>query len=142
MSEQEKPANYDDEPVKYCARCYSLKVKYEDAIDSECCADCGSSDILEAPIEEWEKKYEKRYKHKFTEKNDDPKKSFIFKMPIEKLKTKVYESEHWREIIHHLYPRFPGGFGRADSIILLFDKLIKDNKIEELKLYLYNKLKR
>jgi len=134
--------DYDSEPVRYCAKCYSLKIKYEESIDSECCADCGSSDVLEAPIEEWEKKYERRYGHKFTEKNNDPKKSFIFKLPLNKLKTKVYESESCREIIKALYPRFPGGLSRADAVILFFDTLIKQNRLDELKLLLFNKYKK
>jgi len=142
MDTQEITNDYDSEPVRYCAKCYSLKIKYEESIDSECCADCGSSDVLEAPIEEWEKMYERRYGHKFAEKNNDPKKSFIFKLPIQKLKTKVYESEFCRDIIKTMYPKFPGGLGRADSVILFFDTVIKQNRLEELKLLLFNKLKR
>jgi hypothetical protein len=141
MSEIDKTQDYDSEPVRYCARCYSLKIKYEEVIDSECCADCGSSDILEAPIEEWEKKYERRYGHKFTVKESDPKKTFIFKLPLEKLKTKVYESPMWKDIIRSVYPSFPGGLGRADSIILFFDTLIKQGRLDELKMILYKRFK-
>ena len=65
MSVEEKNQEYDSEPVKYCARCFSLKIKYEESIDAECCGDCGSSDILESSIEEWEKKYERKYGKKF-----------------------------------------------------------------------------
>ena len=127
MSVEERNQDYDSEPVRYCARCYSLKVKYEESVDYECCGDCGSSDILEAPIEEWEKKYERRYGHKFTQKEQDPKNTFIFKLPLDKLKAKVYESSQWREIINAIYPKFPGGYGKADSIILFFDTLVRQN---------------
>ena len=141
MSVEERNQDYDSEPVRYCARCYSLKVKYEESVDSECCGDCGSSDILEAPIEEWEKKYERRYGHKFTQKEQDPKNTFIFKLPLDKLKAKVYESSQWREIINAIYPKFPGGYGKTDSIILFFDTLVRQNKLNELKLLLYKRFK-
>lgn len=141
MDNPERVSDYNEEPVRYCARCYSLKVKYEEATDSEYCGDCGCTDILEAPFDVWEKKYESRYKHKFAEKNDDPKKSFIFKLSLDKLKQRVYDSEKWREIIKTIFPRFPEGYSRADSVILFFDAVIKHNKIEELKLLLYKYFK-
>lgn len=141
MSEENKNQDYDSEPVRYCARCFSLKIRYEESIDSEYCADCGSSDILEAPIEEWEKKYERRYKHKFAEREEDPKKTFIFKLPLEKLKTRIYESAKWKEIIKMMYPRFPEGYSKIDSIILFFDTLIRQNRIDELRLVLHKHFK-
>ena len=141
MSEEEKNQDYDSEPVKYCARCFSLKIKYEESIDSEYCADCGSSDILEAPVEEWEKKYETRYKHKFAQKTEDPKNSFVFKMSLDKLKSRIYGSAKWKDIIKSMYPHFPEGYGKADSIILFFDTLIKQNRINELKLLLFKHFK-
>ena len=136
MSEQERIQDYDAEPVKYCARCYSLKIKYEETIDADCCMDCGCSDTKEASIEEWERLYEKKYGRKFTVKNEDPRKSFIFRLPIDKLKAKVYESPFWRKIIQAVYPKFPGGLGKADSVILFFDKLIKENKLDDLRYFL------
>lgn len=141
MDNQERPNDYDSEPVRFCARCYSLKVKYDETLESEYCGDCGCTDVLEAPIEVWEQKYERRYGHKFTTKTEDPKKTFIFKMPIDKLKNKVYNSERWRDIIHAIYPKFPGGLGRADSIILFFDTLIKKNQLDELKMFLFKNFK-
>ena len=138
MTNQEKLNDYDLEPIRYCARCYSLKIKYEEIIDSECCGDCGCSDILTSSIEEWEKKYEQRYGRKFTEKSNDPRTSIIFKMPLEKLKAKMWENPAWNKILHMLYPHFPGGLGKADSLILLFDRLVKDNRLGDLKMILYN----
>jgi hypothetical protein len=130
--------DYDEEPVVYCAKCYSLKIKYEEAIDADCCMDCGCSDVLTSSIDEWEKLYEQRYGHKFTVKTHDPKKSFIFKLPLEKLKEKVFKDIHWRDIIQNIYPHFPGGLGRADSLILFFDKLTRDNRLDDLRLLLLN----
>lgn len=139
MTKEEKLNDYDSEPVKYCARCYSLKVKYEEAVDMECCAECGSSDIAEAPIHDWEQMYERRYGHKYAVKTEDPKKTFIFQLPMNKLKAKVYNNPQWHEIITTLYPRFPGGLSRVDCILLFFDKLIKDNRLDELRLLLFKR---
>lgn len=141
MSESGRNEDYNSEPLKYCAKCLSLKIKYEESVDSEYCAECGSSDILEAPVEEWEKKYENKYKRKFVVKEEDPKKSFIFRLPLKELKTKVYESTKWKEILKAMYPSFPEGYSKADSIILFFDTLIKQNKIDEFKLLLYKHFK-
>jgi len=137
MTNQEKLQDYDSEPVFYCTRCYSLKVKYEEAIDAECCGECGCSDIASCSIEEWETKFQKRYGNKYTVKSEDPRTSPIFKMTLEKLKTKVYEMPIWKNIIHALYPKFPEGLSKADSLLLLFDKLIKDNRLDDLKMLLY-----
>jgi hypothetical protein len=141
MDTQARPDDYDAEPVEYCARCYSLKVKHSDDLDIDCCADCGCTDILESPIEEWEKKYERRYGRKFTQKEEDPKKTFIFNLPLEKLKTKVYQSNIWKDIIHAVYPNFPGGLSKADSIILFFDTVVRQGRLNELKLLLLKKFK-
>lgn len=136
MKSDDTSNKYDSEPVCYCTRCYSLKIKYEKAIGFDCCMECGSLDIAKAPIEVWEQLYERRYGRKHVEKNEDPRKSFIFKLPIEKLKSKVYDSPVWKKIIKSLYPKFPGGLSKVDSVILFFDKLIKDNRIDDLKLFL------
>lgn len=141
MLEAKSFNDYDSEPVRYCARCYSLKVKYEEALDSECCGECGSTDILEASVEEWEHKYERRYGHKFTVREDDPKKTFIFKLSLKELMHKVADSPKWKEIIKGIYPHFPGGYGKADSIVLFFDTLVKQNRLGELKLFLFKHFK-
>ena len=128
--------DYDSEPVRYCARCYSLKVKYDEEMESEYCDDCGSSDILELPFEAWEKKYEQRYGHKFAVKTEDPKKTFIFNLSVEDLKKKVCNSDKWKEIIKSMYPSFQGGLTKAEAIILFFHTIIKENKLTDLKFLL------
>lgn len=133
--------NEDTEPVKYCARCYSLKIKYEEITDSEYCDKCGCTNILEAPFEVWEQKYEDRYKKKFLDNKRDPRKSPIFKLSLSQLKDKVYESSKWRDIIHTMAPNFPKGLNKSDSIILFFDFLCKNNKLEDLKFLLYKLIK-
>ena len=142
MPYQEPPNEYDLEPVKYCARCYSLKIKYEETTDSEYCGDCGCSDVLTSPIDVWEKLYENRYGHKFAVKGTDPKKSPIFQLPISKLKEKVYGSPAFDSIIHSLYPRFHRGLGRGEALMLLFDFLIRDNRLDDLRLTLLEHYKK
>lgn len=130
--------NYNSEPVEYCSRCYSLKIKHEDAIDADCCMECGSTEISTTSIENWERLYEGRYGCKYVEKNNDPRCSVYFKMPIDRLKAKVFRSKDLFRILHKLYPRFPKGLSREDAVILLFDKLSKDNRMDDLRLCLYN----
>lgn len=141
MDNQARHEDYDSEPIAYCARCYSLKVKHDDTLDMDCCAECGSTDIQEAPVEEWERKYERRYGHKLTQKEGDPKKTYFFRLTTKELMDRVAGSPRWREIIQGIYPHFPGGYGRADSIVLFFDTLVRQNKIGELKLFLFKHFK-
>lgn len=129
--------DFDEEPVFYCTECYSLSIKHEDAINMDCCAECGCSDIAQTTIEEWEKLYARRYGHKFVVKNQDPTNSIIFKMSLNEIKNKVFENPLWRTIVYSLYPSFPGGLNREDSLILFFDKIMRDDRLKDLKLYLY-----
>lgn len=137
MSKETKHSDYDDEPVVYCARCYSLKIKYEEAIDADCCMECGCSDVKSASIDEWEQLYAKRYGTKYVVKRNDIRKSPLFNMPISSLKMMVYENPSWKNIIRSMYPRFPEGLSKSDSIILLFDKATKDNRMDDLKTILF-----
>jgi len=133
--------DYNSEPIAYCARCYSLKIKHEEALGEDCCAECGSTDIQETSVEEWEKKYEKRYGHGFIQKEEDPQKTYFFRMTSKELMHRVSDSPRWREIIRGIYPHFPGGYSKADSIVLFFDTLIKQNKLGELRLFLFKNFK-
>jgi hypothetical protein len=141
MSEQEKINDYDSEPIAFCANCLSLKIKHEDSIDMDYCSDCGSSEIMEAPVEQWEVMYEKKYGKKYVVKGNDPKKSPVFKLTISKLMDKFSNLPNWKVIIYNMYPRFPGGFGKADSIVLFFDKLAKDNKLDDLRVTMMKYIK-
>lgn len=137
MSEQDQLQDYDSEPVYYCATCLSLKIKHEEAIDSDCCGDCGSTNVVESTFEEWEKKYEKKYGRKYTEKSNDIRKSPVFKMSFSQLMKKVSDSSKWESIIQSIYGCLPKGLSKSDSIVLFFDKLIKDNKLDSLRALLY-----
>lgn len=59
-----KDNEYDDIPVYYCKHCLSLLIKADEFV-GDFCADCGSTDIGETLIEDWEKLYFKKYKKKF-----------------------------------------------------------------------------
>ena len=65
-----KPHNdYNNEPVFYCKHCLSLDVRYVlDMKDSEYCDDCGSTDIAECSIEEWENLYRNKFGHNHLDK--------------------------------------------------------------------------
>lgn len=62
--------NYNDIPVFYCKNCMSLKIKTV-AIDSDLdyCDECGSTNIGQMHIDEWNKIYEKNHGFKFIDKD-------------------------------------------------------------------------
>lgn len=138
MSKQDKIKEYDEEPVMYCAKCYSLNIVHEDVIDSDCCGRCGCTDFKTSSIEEWERLYKERYGHKFVENSHDLRKSPVFMLSMDRLKTMVYKDECWKELCKMLYPAFPDGLSRADSVVLLFAKLIQDNRLDDLRIELIN----
>lgn len=141
MSKQKKKENFDSEPVIFCSKCYSLNIVYEDAIGADCCGDCGCSDMQTATIDEWERLYQKRFGHSFVERPNDVRKSFIFQMSTERLKTTVFKDPAWREICKAMYPAFPGGLSKADSVILLFAKLCQENRLDDLRMELVKRNK-
>lgn len=51
---------YNNEPVHYCSRCLSLRVKIlNEQIDF--CDECGCTDIETTDIENWKKLYKDKY---------------------------------------------------------------------------------
>lgn len=141
MSEQLKKINeYDAEPVMYCARCYSLNIVYEEAVGTDCCGECGCSDMKTTSIEEWERLYEVRYGHKFVVKTNNYKDSPIFALTDSKLKLMVSNREDWKDLCKTMYPKFPEGLGNTDSVILLFAKLADDNRLDDLRIELINRM--
>lgn len=55
----------EEDIILYCRTCLSFAVVEECGIDY--CEDCGSTDIGEMDVVEWEKAYIKRYGHKWKE---------------------------------------------------------------------------
>lgn len=141
MARRNTKVDYNEEPVAYCSRCYSLNIVHVDAVNMDCCDKCGCSDIKTTSIGEWEKLYKARYGHKFISDTEGVKNSFIYKIPMDKLKAEVYTNTEWKSICSVLYPGFPEYLSKADSIILLFSKLIEDNRVEDLRKYLANQHK-
>lgn len=125
--------DYNSEPVRYCSQCYSLKIMYEEPLDFEYCANCGCLDILEAPIEEWEKLYSERFGHKYVIKNPNQKLAYLSRCSEKELMKVLLGIESWREIVIRLYPEFYRGFDKMDTIILLFEKLRKDQRFNDLR---------
>ena len=138
MSDNERQNDYNAEPVVYCANCYSLKIQHDGQFDMDCCMDCGCSNTLQTDIDTWERLYENRYGKRFITKTGDIRRSPFYRMPLDILKREVCDSLEWRDIIRQLYPSFPRGFSKADSVILLFDKLSKDNRMDDLRMVLAN----
>lgn len=141
MSQQEKINDYDSEPLVFCAKCLSPKIKHEESLDIDYCGDCGCSETREAQVYEWEVLYEKKYGHKYVVKSNDPKRSPVFKLTRSELMDRLCGLVQWKTVIHSLYPRFPGGFGKIDSIVLFFDKLVKDNRLDDLRMKMMEYIK-
>lgn len=51
--------DYNNEPVYYCSECLSLKIRDIDGTDY--CDKCGSTNISQTHIQEWEQMYNKKY---------------------------------------------------------------------------------
>jgi len=67
--DDKKTIDYNEEPVLYCARCYSLNIRDVDGVpDSDYCKDCSCTDIRETSIFSWERMYQMRYGHKLVER--------------------------------------------------------------------------
>ena len=61
MSKTAKDIDYNSEPVHYCKHCLSLD-NPSIVGDIEYCKYCGSTDFEEDTIENWEHKFEEKYK--------------------------------------------------------------------------------
>jgi len=135
-------SSYDFEPVSYCSKCYSLRVGYIEGIDnSDYCLNCGSTDIAKAPIGEWEKLYKDRYGRKFIERIRDPEKVRIQHLSWQDLKEEFYTGKYYKDIIREMYPRFPKYKSKEDEVIAFLNRIIEDNKIDELRDWIYIKSK-
>ena len=57
---------YNQEPVFFCKSCHSLKIKtVAIGSDLDYCDDCGSTDIDQTDINEWERVFEERFGFKY-----------------------------------------------------------------------------
>ena len=68
-TEKSPKENYNNIPVYYCRDCLSLAILRVPGMKDACyCDTCGSTDIAEASIEEWEALY--KQKHGFSQLNN------------------------------------------------------------------------
>lgn len=67
--------DYNREPVFYCRHCLSLRIKsMDEEHDTEFldyCDDCGSTDIGQANIHDWEDMYRKKYGKNFLTEEEE-----------------------------------------------------------------------
>lgn len=137
MAERITIKEYDEEPVAYCKRCYSLNVRHDDDMNIDYCGDCGGTEILETDIWNWEEMYRERYGHRLVDDRRNPRKSMFFNVGIRELKRIVMRHEQLERIWRKMYEKMPKGLTREESVIVLFDKLGKDNRIDDLRYFLY-----
>lgn len=53
---------YNDIPVHYCKSCLSLKIVNDTGVEGlDYCESCGSTNIEQIQIEQWERMYRQRY---------------------------------------------------------------------------------
>lgn len=68
LNTDNQPNEYNAIPVLYCKHCLSLKIMNIPRMeDSDFCDECGSTDIGECSIEEWETLYKNKYGYNFLE---------------------------------------------------------------------------
>lgn len=61
---------YNNEPVYYCKDCLSLRIKTVVVdMDLDYCDECGSTDVTQTTIEEWQKMYKNKYGFDYLEKS-------------------------------------------------------------------------
>lgn len=136
MTGLDKHKQYDEEPVIFCSKCLSLKIKHEDSVGVDYCLDCGCTDVTESTIEDWEKMYVERYGHKYTAKSNDLKKSPIFNLSPHRLQEILSECPDCDEVVRTVYPKAPQGLSRVELVMWVFDKALTDGRMEDLKLVL------
>lgn len=69
-TEQCAKEEYNNIPVHYCRNCMSLRTMNVAGMQEACyCDECGSTDILEASIEEWDTLYKEKYGFNYLNNN-------------------------------------------------------------------------
>lgn len=60
--------SYNLEPVFYCKHCLSLRVRHIQSLkESEYCDSCGSTNVGQTDIENWENMYKNKFGHNYLE---------------------------------------------------------------------------
>lgn len=64
MDNLREEVKYNDEPVFYCERCLSLRIRFVSGLsNSEYCDNCGSTVIKQANIEDWRQQFKDKYRY-------------------------------------------------------------------------------
>jgi hypothetical protein len=124
---------YNSDPVYFCENCYSLYIKHDDFLDADYCAKCGCSNIVCTDIKDWEKLYENRYKRKLVTRAGDPNVIKVYGMTWKEIKQFICDSPKWESIVCRMYPHLRNRYGRADTLMMFFDLVTRQNRINELK---------
>lgn len=109
--------------------------------NSDFCKSCGCTEISQTDIRTWERLYESRYGHKYVERPADPVRARIGTLTWEELKRMFCTHRCCEGIIWQMYPRLSRRLPKADAMLLFFDKVMKDGRIEELKDWISIKMK-
>lgn len=107
--------------------------------DSDFCMECGCTEIAEANIEEWERMYERRYGHKYVERNSNVMRAKIYGLTLGELKQAFHDSPYSYAIMYSMYPQFPRYLTGVEATLLFFDKVFKDGRLDELREMLIEK---
>jgi len=82
--------------------------------------------------------YRSRYGHLYVSERRDIRNHPIFQYTLSELRMRLLNRTDCMNIITKMYPKFPKGFGKKDSVFLFFDRLLKDNRVNDLRYYLLN----
>lgn len=77
----------------------------------------------------WEERYGERYIKRYR----NPKKAYVYNLPMGDLKQLIYLSPFRREIIKSMYHDFPEYVTDIESVLLLYDNVCKDGRLNELR---------
>lgn len=141
MANKDKQKEYNDEPVIYCPKCYSLNIIEDSVIGISYCKECGCTDFKETTIEEWESMYRERYGHKLVTKSEDLTKSPIYNMSRHRLMNMLFEMEDSDIIIFKMFPLAPKEMSRKERIMWAFAKIDTQDTIHAIALIIIKHLR-
>lgn len=98
---------------------------------------CGCTHIDKANIHEWEQMYRDRYGEDFVKRPLQPGRKLVDTLSMDELKEEVCTNPKWQHIVREIYPKFPFYLPKADCLLLFFSKVMKDNRLDELRDLIY-----
>lgn len=68
LKQLQRNSDYNKEPVYYCTKCLSLRIRdVEGMDDATYCDKCCATDVAQCTIEEWDSLYKAKYGHSYLE---------------------------------------------------------------------------